>query len=116
MALINKEKRKNSLERVKIPEPTETVSRLEYINKMSAPLINKDKKKKQKKETTTIRCDSSISDKINALSILLDLNSVNDTLDYLINKEISTFTEVRLKEMDSIETIYRKKRSLKNKK
>lgn len=107
MGLIDK--KKDRLHRVEVQQPTKTVDR----NLFLSPSMST---KKTKKETTTIRCDVSIADQLNTLTVLLDFDSVNDLLDTMISKEISTLDTNKKQEFKTIEAVYKQKRNLKKRK
>lgn len=66
------------------------------------------KKIKVKKKSTTIRCDLETSNLLNAISAVLDLDSVNEVLNTMANNYLTTLTTDEQREIRTIKKIYDK--------
>ena len=112
MSSLIKKGKKDNLKRVEIPSPVNTFSRNSWFT------IDEETKKvdKKKKESTTIRCEKDLADEINAMTVILDFESVNDLLSFFIYSQKSELNSNQLKEFDAINRVYVKKRNLNRKK
>ncbi|WP_101773408.1 hypothetical protein [Peptostreptococcus faecalis] len=106
--LIKKNNKKDPLERVPVPQPKNTFSRDSLFT------IDEAKKEtKVKKETTTIRCDKDVADKINAMTVILNYETVNELLTHAIEELRTGLSGDQKKEFETIKNVYSKKRAFK---
>lgn len=99
-------KKNNLLKKTESPKPQNTFDR----NSVFTIEEENSKKIKQRSKTTTIRCSRNNSNYINALTTVLGVKSVDETLSMLIDNYMPTLTDTERAEIKAIKKVYDKKK------
>lgn len=100
MSDLLKKGKSNLLEKSNAPKPQNTFGR----EKIFAA-----KNIKETKKTTTIRCDTTVSNHLNAITAVMNLDSVNELIEIMVNNHVGSLTQNEQREVKTIKKIYDKR-------